>query len=261
MNELIIDSHVHVGDDWTRETTASFDELRASQHAARIHRTVVCPTPSQQHAAAIASHDELAAWCRAEPGKWYGVCLADPRLGHPGYRSEAERCVRELGFVALKLHTLACALDPLSRAAAIVFETAEELRVPVIVHSGTGWPWSAPSRIAVAAARHPTIPVVVAHAGMHMGTAEATEAARGCPNLFLETSLASGHAVRAAVRVLGASRLMFGSDLPAGANAELIKLRSHLSAPDLNAVLEGTARSVFGLPLSPVDTDGGPNAG
>jgi predicted TIM-barrel fold metal-dependent hydrolase len=177
----------------------------------------------------------------------------NPHLPHDAYEREVERCVRDLGFVGVKLHPLAHAVNPRGRHGCRVFDVAAGLGVPVMVHTGLGIPWSAPSLLDGPAERYPELPLIVAHAGGGIFAGEAAALAARFPNVYLECSWAAGFFIRHLVEVAGADRLMFGSDHADNACVELAKLRSlGLDPADLARILGQTARIVWGIePAAP----------
>ncbi|KAI5475577.1 hypothetical protein MNV49_001174 [Pseudohyphozyma bogoriensis] len=107
------------------------------------------------------------------------------------------------------------------------WELAEALRLPVVVHAGSSALGTTDvdelDDIATICARHPNLPLILAHAG-HPSTSKALELTRHHPNLHLDTtpvvnlpvlkpphnSSDSHHLLTLATT----SRIVFGSDLP-----------------------------------------------
>jgi hypothetical protein len=196
----------------------------------------------------ISAHDRVADLCRRHPTRFRGIANLSPVQGEAAYRREVTRCVRDLEFVAIKLNPMQHLVSPLFPNADKVFDAADDLGVPVIVHTGLGAPWSLPSLCIPQARRHPSVPIVLAHAGFAIYSAEAYVAASECANIYLEPSWCPIEQVETFIRRLGAERVMFGSDLPENIPVELAKYRHlRLSDDDLTAVLGGTAARVFGL--------------
>jgi hypothetical protein len=120
--------------------------------------------------------------------------------------------------------------------------------VPVIVHTGLGSPWALPSLCIPPARRYPHLPVILAHAGWGLYSAEAVVAAEVCPNLYLEPSWCPAYAARQMIDAFGVGRVLWGSDHLSNIAVELAKYRSiGLSDDELAGVLGGTARAVFSL--------------
>jgi predicted TIM-barrel fold metal-dependent hydrolase len=249
MDELIIDSHAHLGFDEIFDEDFSAAELLRSQEQNDISISLVQPATVHDLATVKLYHDAIAQLCRQYPGRFYGIANPNPHLPGDGHAQEVRRCVEQLGFVGIKLHPLAHAVNPGGRHGRRVFESAEELNVPVMVHTGTGLPWAAPALLAPLAELHPRVKIVLAHAGGMICAAEAGQLAARYPNVFLEVSWSGGLLVRQWVRQLGAQRIMFGSDHADNAVAELAKLRSlGLKEGELAWVLGGSAAAVFRIP-------------
>jgi predicted TIM-barrel fold metal-dependent hydrolase len=173
-----------------------------------------------------------------------------PLIGEAAYAAELRRCVRELGFHAVKLHPLAHAVMPTAPAADVVFATASELGLPVMVHTGTGVPFSLRSVLIPRALEYPETPIILAHAGFAVYTPEAFVAAQVCPNIYLEPSWCMAHDVKRMVEQFGANRVMYGGDLPSNVPVELAKFQSlGLSESDYRMCMAGTAIQVFKLPV------------
>ncbi|MHB1133188.1 MAG: amidohydrolase family protein [Chloroflexota bacterium] len=249
---MIVDVHAHLGYDQVFERDFDRAELLAGHQGNGVGLTIVQPSTALDLAGARARHDAIAALLAEFPGQFAGMACHNPRLGREPYFAEAERCVRELGFVGLKLHTLAHALSPASQAGRLVFEAARALGVPVMIHTGSGLPWAAPGQVLPAAREFADVPVVMAHSGMAIFAADALAVAQTCPNVYLETSWTQGHMVKGFVRALGPERVLFGSDQGYNVAIELFKHRHcGLTDGELAWVLGATARQVYRLPQSP----------
>ncbi len=242
----IVDAHAHLGLDPVFDVDFTEVELVEGQEANGIHVTLVQPATVHDLQTVRSQHHAVAELAQRYEGRFYGIACPNPHL--PEFETEARRCIEELGFVALKLHPFGHAANPLGKHGRQVFELAEELGVPVMSHTGAGIPWAAPSLLRPIAQEHPSLRIVVAHAGAGIFAAEAGLLAEACPNVYLEPSWTAGHVIRDWVRRLGARRIMFGSDHADNAPVELAKYRSiGLSADELGWVLGGTAEAVFDL--------------
>jgi len=248
---MIVDAHAHLGFDEVFDEDFTEADLLASQRDNGIDVTLVQPASVHDLAGVQAQHDAIAALTRRHPGRLYGVANPNPHLPGEAYEQELRRCLATLGFVGVKLHPLAHAVNPLGRHGRRVFDLARELNVPVMVHTGAGLPWAAPSLLDRVAAELPDLPIVVAHGG-GMLPAEAGELAHRRTNVYLECSWAAVFQVRGWVRTLGANRVMFGSDHAENAALELAKFRgADLTDEELSWTLGGTAAAVFRLPGRP----------
>jgi hypothetical protein len=175
----------------------------------------------------------------------------NPHFDREGAAAEIKRCVEELGFVAVKCHTSGHALNPNGADAQVIFETAVELGIPVMVHIATfGIPLSAPGHLIPLAKRYPTLKIVAAHMGAATLSGDVVWIAEEHPNIYLETSWAMGPDIEWAVRTLGANRVMMGTDHPTNVAVEITKVRElGISDDEKEMVLGGTAAEVFRLAL------------
>lgn len=131
-----------------------------------------------------------------------------------------------------------------------VFDTAEDLGVPVIVHTGLGVPLAMPSLCIPQARHHPQLPIILAHAGYGEYSAEGSVVPSECPNVNLEPSWCPVTEVRTMIRHHGAERVLFESDHPDNVPVELAKYRAaHLSEHELAECLSGTDERLFQFAL------------
>jgi uncharacterized protein len=242
----IVDAHHHVG------SCRVFDHeqpeelvLRAmDQHG--ISATIVQPFPGAPNA--IAVHDQIADLARRRPGRVFGLVSLNPHTDRDRYHAEASRCVRQLGFVGLKLHTIGHAVNPMGSDARTVFEVAHDLGVPVMVHTGPGLPFADPAMVLPRAREFPDVTVVLAHAGSGMFTGPAVAVAKACSNVVLETSWCRGEDIGWMIAELGPRRVMFGTDLVSNVATELAKYRSlGLTEEQWRDSLGRTAIEIFKL--------------
>lgn len=243
---MIIDAHAHLGFDEIFDDDFTEAALLEYQQQNGIDVTLVQPATVHDLAAVRAQHDVIADLVRRYPGRFYGIANPNPHLPGDAYAREVTRCIAELGFVGIKVHPLAHAVNPLGRHGRRAFALAAELGVPVMVHTGNGLPWAAPSLLAPLAESHPQLNIILAHAGGMICAAEATLLAEKYPNVYLELSWIAGFLISDWARSLGAQRVMFGADHTGNAATELAKYRSlGLTAEELSWVEGRSAAAVF----------------
>jgi len=173
-------------------------------------------------------NDNLSAVVRRHP-RFYGFAHHDPF--QPGAAAELYRAVRELGLCGYKI--LAPALSgPLDDARLTpLWEAAEELGIPVLVHfgplnGGGGIGWSEninPLRLHDVAKAFPTVPFIVPHFGCGYPT-ELLHLCWACENVYVDTSgnnewmrwmvpaLTLEELFRRFRETIGAERIIFGTD-------------------------------------------------
>jgi predicted TIM-barrel fold metal-dependent hydrolase len=244
---MIVDAHTHLGYSHIFSMGIAEQELIGTMDRYGIDVSVVMPAAG---ADIVPTHDAIAQLAEKYPGRIFGMASLTPLIGESDYAAELRRCVRELGFHAVKLHPLAHAVMPTAPAADVVFATAAELQIPVMVHTGTGVPFSLPSVLIPRALEYPDTPIILAHAGFAVYTPEAFVAAQVCSNIYLEPSWCMAHDVKRMVQQFGADRVMYGGDLPSNVPVELAKFQS-LDLPEdaYEMCMAGTAIKVFKLPV------------
>ncbi len=244
----VVDAHTHLGPCRVFDLDTSEDDLLGSMDSNDIGVNLVQPYPGPPSPREV--HDRIAALGKAHPGRFFGIASINPHQDRDAYFAELSRCVRELGFVAVKLHTIGHSLNPAGADGTTVFESASQLGIPVMVHTGMGIPFAAPSTLQPQLEQFPKVPVVMAHAGHGVFSGEAIAIAQHYPQVSLEPSWCTFYNVGAMVAALGANRVMFGADLPANVPVMLESVRScGLSKADEEMVMGGAAKEIFKLDI------------
>jgi hypothetical protein len=242
----IFDSHTHLGHGLHHGRRCSSEQLLAAMDEHGVERSLVIPFPVV--ADHYETHNEIARAVKAHPARLVGVACLYPYIGREKYRDEIKRCAEELGFRALKLQPQFQPLDPLLEIGDFLYETAIEFNLPIVIHTGSGIPYSLPSLYIMPAKRFPEAKIVLAHCGgggLFFG--EAIIAAMTCENIWLELSTLLPHQILLVLKHVKASRLMVGSDLPENVAAELTKIINLEVADEIKQdILWNTACHLFG---------------
>ena len=258
---MIIDAHCHLGSD------CSFDQETDEERLARnfaeygIDGGIIQPYIPRPYVSEYQKiHDRIHAFTLRAPNRYFGMASMNPHFLPEDYDRETIRCVRELGFVGIKITPAGHACTANSRDGMHVFELAQTLNVPVMVHSGFGIPFSDPLNVQPAAEEFPDVRIVIAHCGANFCTAGAILMAKQHDNVFLEPSGAGLEACIAMLDAVGPGKVMFSTDVVPQTATELAKFRDiHrrglLTEDGLEQVLYRTAHQVF-----PVDAVRGEKA-
>jgi predicted TIM-barrel fold metal-dependent hydrolase len=278
----VIDAHIHVQPWWemrpevldviTRGRT-DLDELqkimKSPPHLLRrmdadgIDRAVLVNYPSPDLMGFTHRVNEyVAQYCAAAPDR-----LVPMGGVHPRFTDDAAGEVRraaDLGVRALKIHPPHMAFAPNAYlhgldALRSVYEEAQRLRLPVMIHTGTSIFPGARSRtgepMAVddVAVDFPDLRIVIAHGGRPLWMEQAFFLVRRFPNVFMDVSSIPPKGVLRYFPRLAeiADKVLYGSDWPApGVRSMADNLRDFralgLAEDVLARVLEGNARRVFG---------------
>ena len=193
-------------------------------------------------------HNRIKTFVDGHKGDYYGLASINPHFDPDEYHAEAVRCIRELGFVGLKITPIAHACHPASRDAYFVYETARELGVPVMVHTGAGAPFADPAQLYKPLKDFPDVKLVIAHGGLDAMHTQAILMAKLCDNAFLEPSWVSTVSLNNMKQQLGAEKIMFSSDTLNNVAVELTKYRYVFRTDaELEQVFHRTAEQVFQL--------------
>jgi hypothetical protein len=245
---MIIDAHAHLGYDEIFDEDFPESALLEGQKADGIDVTLVQPCTVHDLESVRRQHDAISDLALRHPGRFHGIANPNPHLSGGRYEAEVRRCVEKLKFVGIKMHPWAHAVNPLGRHGRRVFALGAELGIPVMVHTGSGIPWSAPSLLGPVAENHPNLRIIVAHAGAMILAGEAALLAERHPNVYLECSWTAGFLAAAWARQFGPERVIFGSDHADNAATELTKFRTSGLTPDeLDWVLGRAAARAFNL--------------
>jgi hypothetical protein len=242
----LYDAHTHLGAARHSGRVQRAEELLREMDRYGIATSLAIPFPVVDDYRR--EHDLIAAACRSYPGRFAGAACLYPYIPLGEFRDEVRRCREELGFVALKLQPQYQALNPLWESSEFLFETALEFGMTLVVHTGSGIPYSLPSMYILPAMRYPELKIVLAHCGGGgLFSGEAIVAAKLCPNVYLELSSLLPHSILEVLRHVGPERLMVGSDLPENLDVEFGKVLGLAVGEEAKrAILGGTARAVFG---------------
>lgn len=245
---MVIDVHSHLGWDCVFEEHFTREELLMKHRTLGISKSIVQPASCHDMETVRQQHDAVAQLCREFPGQFYGMANPNPHASELEYEKEIRRCIEELGFVGIKIHTAAHAVHPSGRDARKVYTLARELHVPVMIHTGAGIPFANPSLVLPAAEQFPDVKIVMAHCGMMVSAAETGIVMERCPNVYADITWTGGFLIRRWSEQFGAERFLFGSDHADNAGTELGKIRTcGLSEEQQETILYRAAQAVYGI--------------
>lgn len=252
---IVIDSHHHLG----RKGRRSFsgDDVVQSMNATGVDFTLAMHFVAALRTAGdfVAANDCAIAECAAHPDRLAAIAVVHPFLSRAGI-PELQRCL-ELGIRGVKLHPIAHGYYELDHTVDLLVRAAGEAGVPVVIHSDFAHHVCSPYAIATLARRCPETTIVLLHLGLQPALCHLVpEIVEGEPNVIVDSSQTCDkpdEVYGRPVAVLGAERVMFGSDGPeCDVSVNLRKLaaaleRGAVSHRDVEFVLAGTAQRVFGV--------------
>jgi predicted TIM-barrel fold metal-dependent hydrolase len=248
----VIDCHAHL-QHHSRATWEVDDRklIAAADHLGIDLLCCSCLTPRRP--ATAAEFRECNRWVveaiKRFPGRVLGYCYVNP-----GYTREAveevKRCVREHGFIGIKLYNEYRCTEP------VVFpivELAIELGVPILHHAGHSHyvPLEQPrisdgGQLAELAHRYSEAQLICAHICGGGDWEWTIKALRNAPSVFLDTSgsVADDGVVELAARTIGVDRLVFGCDMSMTAGMGRIRA-AELSEADKQKILGGNMTAIL----------------
>ncbi|WP_168122138.1 amidohydrolase family protein [Paenibacillus sp. HB172176] len=245
---MIIDVHAHLGWDQVFDEDFTLQDLLNKHQRFSINKTIVQPGSCHTIEDVRKQHDVIAEASKRYPGQFHGMANPNPHLPELVYETEVRRCVEELGFVGIKIHTAAHGVNPGSRDGRKVFKLADKLGVPVMIHTGAGIPFANPSYLIQVAQDFPEVKIVMAHCGMMIMAGEVPIIMRACPNVYADMTWTAGFNIRNWSREFGAHRFMYGSDHADNAGTELGKIQTcDLTEEEREWIHHRSASAVYAL--------------
>jgi len=215
-----IDIHAHIG------SFAGFDlsteTLLANLKQYNIQLALISNIDGAQLPGTTRNLDEKTAnqitleTVRKYPDVLRGLAWARPTDPN-GSPANLEPFLHDQQFVGIKLHP---EMNQFAADDSLVdgyLSLCAKYNVPAVFHSGATGSNSDPKKIYRAAARHPTVPVILYHMGFKGPHEQAIAVVKESlqkrnAQLYLETAQADPQAVLRAVKELGAERVLFGTD-------------------------------------------------
>lgn len=206
------------------EQTADPPEKLAADWAGELDR---CGVDRAVFVSLYPQDEELTSFLRSRPGRFLGLATVDPR--DPGAPALLRRRVREEGYRGLKLYPTTDRYLPSDRSCYPVYEEARSLGVPVLFHLGITLLFEADLRFANPIELHPVlkdfpdVDFIVAHfgagyfqevlfLGYHVNNLYVDTSGRNLWVRYLPYPLSLEQAFRKSLEVLGAARILYGSD-------------------------------------------------
>lgn len=159
-------------------------------------------------------------WCSKAMNKYSKrlIGFAKIDITHPDFSTkEMERCVNSLGLKGVGEITPVHHLPIDNPVFFPIMEKAEDLDIPLNIHSDYNKYWCSPERFASLAKRFPRVTLIMAHMGFDCDLEHYTpDVVKETPNVILESSATRipESVFTRPCRVLGKERVALGSDLP-----------------------------------------------
>jgi hypothetical protein len=277
----VTDAHIHVQPWWElkaevleviRRGRTDLDEIekinRSPAHLLRrldadgIDRAVLVNYPSPDLMGFTSRVNQyVAEYCAAAPDRLIAMGGVHPRFTEDA-AAEVRRAA-DMGVRALKLHPPHMAVEPNAyvhglEALRALYEEAQRLRLPVMIHTGTSIFPGARSRtgepmpIDDVAVDFPDLTIILAHGGRPLWMEQAFFLVRRFPRVYMDVSSIPPRSVLRYFPRLAevADKVLYGSDWPApGVKSMAGNLKGFrdlgLPAEAEAKILDGNARKLF----------------
>lgn len=242
---LIIDSHVHYMkvEGFKRSVE---EELLAIMDRLKINKAVLMPLEALFPFRGVQENERIISVSRKFHGRFIPVVTVNP------WKNDAVDELRGLlskGAKALKLHPLVQGFTPINEIVYPILDLAEKSSIPVIFHTGTPI-YSMPLQVLEVALTYPELNIVMGHMGLGEYWWDAIRAAKRADNVYLDTAgVRYLPVLEKAVKVIGAERILYGSDMPfLSPELELEKIRLlRISEHEKESILGLNAQKLFNL--------------
>ena len=174
-------------------------------------------------------NDYVADYVRQHPDKLIGFMSVDPT--QEGALQELERCYYDLGLKGIKLSPIYQGFHPQDEGVLPIYEKAEKLGLPILLHQATCYNREAPLKYANPiyfddiAIKYPDLTLIFAHLG-YPWTKETLHVVRKHPRLYTDISFTCVRPWEFYNALIYyeewgvLDKVLFGSDFPAAATSE-----------------------------------------
>jgi len=228
---MLVDGHVHIADEvdpvWRVPKFTAEDMLNHMDGPGRVFGEdrridVAAAMPGMGFTATSdlsfeEQHRTVINAVAKYPERFVGTFILNPRLGLQKGLDTLRKLVKSGTFRMVKLNPAMHNWWPQKTNDLIypILEEAVTLDIPVLVHMGEP-PYAVPSLCVPMIRDNPKATIILAHFGTQgiSYAGDAMNVARAYPNVLLETGWGHTPRINEAARLLGADRLVFGSDSP-----------------------------------------------
>lgn len=215
---MIIDADVHISPIPEGGNSILVEELLERMEKAGVEKAVTWLQPP--YTRETARHNKYVYEAMKKyPDKILGFGWVDPNLGIEKAKSEARKCLYDYGFYGVKLNGAQNSfyIDDAVLSIPLIKEIAEAGKVLALHVGADSYDQTHPFRVGKIAGRFSDLPILLVHMG---GVAfpdlsnAAIEIAQEHSNLVMIGSNVRSVPILKAIKILGSSRVCFGSDTP-----------------------------------------------
>lgn len=237
---MFIDAHVHVGEP---PPEAEMESLVKLMEESGVDRSVVCRyIPGKP---TLRGNQLVRSAVKEYPNRFVGFVWINPNRDTAV--EEIEKAIKDWGFRGIKLHLETTPAPPTKIGE--VFEEAERLEVPVYVHTGKDLD------VVDNMSETFNVDIILGHLGVGVYSLDpnrlekSIELVKKHEDIYAETSGNTYYFIEYAVKKLGSSEVIFGSDFPHEHPLVLKKAIEILDIPqeEKSRILGGNIRQLIGI--------------
>lgn len=240
---MIIDAQCNLGEG--SRFRVSTRELLELMDANQVARAVIAPVDRFLAVYNREGNDYILGEGRRHRERFLPLISANPWFGTQAV-AEVRRGF-EAGAAGLKLHPGLQGFQITDEILWPLIDTAQAYDRPVYFHTGTPVT-SMPLQLTELAQRFPASKLIMGHMGFSDFWNDVADAAKGAPNIYLETSSHWPSFVADLVRAVGSRHVLYGSDHPMNVmSLEIEKIVRYIAdEEDRENILHRTAEILFG---------------
>jgi predicted TIM-barrel fold metal-dependent hydrolase len=244
---MIVDVHAHVGETKFLGGALTAERVLQIMDEAGVDKAVLIPALSTGRPLPA---EKVAEEVKKAPDRFVGFAAVNPK--DKDAVTKLEEAVVKYGAKGLKIHPTFQALPADDEVWVYpLVEKAQELKIPVMFHSGEP-PFATPWQIGLVAMDFPKVTIIMAHMGLDSlcYTDAAIKMAKRASNLILETTgVVYDMPIAKACQAIGGDRIVFGSDAPINNPLhEIKKIQvAKISEEDKKKILGENIARILGL--------------
>lgn len=249
----VIDAHTHLGPWFAFRIPGNPETAGVIEMMDRLGiATIVCAPHLGIGPNDSAGNDLLRQAASEQMGRILGYCAINPNRSATHKLEELKRCADDPFFVGIKIHPGLHKHPVDGPGYEVVWEYANEKRLPLLTHTWGADPYCTPSMLGEPARRHPHVAILAGHSGATPeGVEEAINVAQQYANIYLEltASILPYGIIERMVGRLGAERVIFGTDLPfLDPRPKIAQVAAaRIPADDKRKIFADNAKRLFGI--------------
>jgi predicted TIM-barrel fold metal-dependent hydrolase len=175
--------------------------------------------PNEQY-----NHDKVRELVKSNPKRFIGFYWFNPKIADKQDWNELISYITDHNFKGVKTQASLDNLNPESNLDKLA-EFCIKYDIPLYYHSGTSFHFQEPFRVQSLfrfKKRYEKLKLIIGHAAFTMEyMISLLRYFKNVPNVYFETSLSIPYGIKVLIKVMGESRILYGSDSPAATTPDI----------------------------------------